>query len=250
MDMQEKSFAAPAPAIPDGDYVVDVTRSELRFRARAFGLVWVRGRMPAVEGAVHVREGVFSGDGVRAAGAWTPVRDREDLSGAGWFPAVRLNYTDQVFARADPARAGLIVVRENADPVEVSWERLRDQVAALAAHLRRWGIRPGDRVGAYLPNVAEALIGLLASAAVGATWSCCAPDYGVDAVVDRLAQIAPRVLLVADGYDYGGRRVDRTGEVAAIVDQLPTVEHVVHVGTSRTPPGAHRWNDVTPGGTS
>ena len=185
--------------------------------------------------------------GVRAAGSWTPVRDREDLSGAGWFPAVRLNYADQVFARADPTRPALLVARENADPVEVSWEHLRDQVAALAAHLRGWGIRPGDRVGAYLPNVTEAVVGLLAAAAVGATWSCCAPDYGVDAVVDRLAQIAPRVLLVADGYDYAGRRVDRTGEVAAILDQLPTVERVVHVGTGRTPPGAHRWDDVTAG---
>jgi acetoacetyl-CoA synthetase len=181
--------------------------------------------------------------GVRARGDWSRVRVDSDLSGAGWFPGLSLNYTDQVFARAADDRPALLIAHEDTAPVEMSWTELRDQVAALAASLRSWGIRPGDRVAAYLPNTAEAVIGLLATAAVGGVWSCCAPDYGTDAVVDRFAQIEPRVLLVTAGYSYGGRRVDRTAEAAAVATRLPSVEQVVQVGG--TPPdGWHRWTDV------
>jgi acetoacetyl-CoA synthetase len=181
--------------------------------------------------------------GVHAGGAWTPVRDRSELSGAGWFPELSVNYTAQVFAGTSPDRPALVIAHENTPPVEMSWAELRDQVAAVAARLRSWGVRPGDRVAAYLPNSAEAVVGLLAAAAVGAVWSCCAPDYGIDAVVDRFAQIEPRVLLVTAGYSYAGRRVDRSDQAAAIAARLPSVTHVVQVGDA-PPEGWLSWADV------
>jgi acetoacetyl-CoA synthetase len=181
--------------------------------------------------------------GVRAGGEWTPVRDRSELSGAGWFPQLSLNYTAQVFAGASPDHPALVIAHEDTSPTEVSWAELRDQVAAVAARLRSWGVRPGDRVAAYLPNSAEAVVGLLAAAAVGAVWSCCAPDYGIDAVVDRFAQIEPRVLLVTAGYSYAGRRVARSDQAAAIAARLPSVTHVVQVGDA-PPEGWLSWADV------
>lgn len=184
---------------------------------------------------------------VRATGNWSPWRDeRTDLSGAGWFPNLQLNYVENIFARAGDGPA-LVVLHEDADPRPVSWADLRAQVAALAARLRAWGVQPGDRVGAFLPNRAEAVVGLLASAAVGAVWACCAPDYGVDAVVDRLDQVAPRVLLVADGYRYGGRWIDRRHAIAEIAGRLPSVEHVLWVGESEPVVPADLWNEVTAG---
>ncbi|SDZ13524.1 acetoacetyl-CoA synthetase [Geodermatophilus africanus] len=181
--------------------------------------------------------------GVRAGGAWTPVRDSSELSGAGWFPELSVNYTAQVFAGASRDRPALVIAHEDTPPVEMPWAELRAQVGAVAARLRSWGVRPGDRVAAYLPNSAEAVVALLATAAVGAVWSCCAPDYGVDAVVDRFAQIEPRVLLVTAGYSYAGRRADRSDQAAAIAARLPSVTHVVQVGDA-PPKGWLSWADV------
>ena len=181
--------------------------------------------------------------GVRAGGAWTPVRDSSELSGAGWFPELSVNYTAQVFAGASPDHPALLIAHEDTSPTEVSWAELREQVGAVAARLRSWGVRPGDRVAAYLPNSAEAVVALLATAAVGAVWSCCAPDYGIDAVVDRFAQIEPRVLLVTAGYSYAGRRADRSDQAAAIAARLPSVTHVVQVGDA-PPKGWLSWADV------
>jgi acetoacetyl-CoA synthetase len=181
--------------------------------------------------------------GVRADGAWTPMRDRSELSGAGWFPQLSLNYTAQVFEAASPDRPALVIAHEDTPPVEMSWAELREQVGAVAARLRSWGVRPGDRVAAYLPNSAEAVVALLATAAVGAVWSCCAPDYGIDAVVDRFAQIEPRVLLVTAGYSYAGRPVERCDQAAAIAARLPSVTHVVQVGDA-PPEGWLNWADV------
>jgi acetoacetyl-CoA synthetase len=189
--------------------------------------------------------------GVSASGRWSPVRERSDLSGAGWFPGISLNYAQQVFARATAERPALIVAHEGSEPEEMPWDQLREQVAALAAQLRHWGVRRGDRVAAYLPNIPEAIVGLLATAALGAVWSCCAPDYGVDAVVDRFAQIDPAVLIVVAGYSFGGRRVERTAESAAIAARLPSVAHVIVVGGTGAEDGvltaAHRWSQIVDG---
>ena len=106
----------------------------------------------------------------------------------------------------------------------MSWRELRAEVAACAAALRSAGIRPGDRVAAYLPNVPEAIVAVLGAAAVGAVWSSCSPDFGVQGVLDRFGQIEPRILIAADRYVYGGKTFDQRAKIADVLKQLPTVE--------------------------
>jgi len=183
--------------------------------------------------------------GVRAPRGETVLADRS-MPGARWFPGTRLNYAEEVLDQATVDRPALLVLSEGGNPQEVSWRELRRDVAALAGQLRRWGVKPGDRVGAYLPNIPQAVVAMLASASIGAVWACCPPDYGTTTVVDRLAQIEPVVLIVADGYRYGGREIPRTAEADAIVAALPSVRHVVavdHLGGASLP-GAIAWSDA------
>ena len=118
----------------------------------------------------------------------------------------------------------------------------QQQEAAFAAALRDFGIRPGDRVAAYLPNGAEAIIAMLGAASVGATWSSCSPDFGVRGVLDRFGQIEPRVLITTEGYDYNGRHHDTRDKAAEIRAALPSVDQWVAV-PMRTPPGLSTASD-------
>ena len=167
---------------------------------------------------------------VSASTPYSTVLSERRMPGAAWFPGARLNWAEHALRAevADDAPA-LIAVDEQGSRREVSWAELRGQVGALAASLRDMGVRPGDRVAAFLPNIPETVVALLATAAVGAVWSCCAPDFGVGAAVDRLGQVEPTVLLLADGYRYGGRTHDRRGTSAELAGALPTVQHVVWV---------------------
>ncbi|KNB49985.1 acetoacetate--CoA ligase [Streptomyces caatingaensis] len=196
----------------------------------------------------------------RALTEWCDVRfstpservlaDRS-MPGAVWFPGATLSYAEHALRAAeDPARAGepaLLHTGENHEPQPVTWAELRSQVGSLAAALRRLGVRPGDRVSGYLPNVPEAVVALLATAAVGAVWTSCAPDFGARSVLDRFQQVEPVVLFAVDGYTYGGRRHERADVVAELRGQLPTVRAVVHVPLLGTPApeGALEWSALT-----
>ncbi len=149
------------------------------------------------------------------------------MPGAEWFPGARLNYSEHVFRNADARYPALIFQSESTDAVEIGWGELRSSVAAVAASLRRMGVGPGDRVVGVLPNICETVIAFLATAAIGAVWSCCSPDFGTRGVIDRFRQIEPRVLLAVDGYTYGGRRFDRTAALNEIIAALPTLTHTV-----------------------
>jgi acetoacetyl-CoA synthetase len=130
----------------------------------------------------------------------------------------------------------------------VSWAELRAQVAALASTLRSAGVQPGDRVAGYLPNTPHAVIALLASASIGAVWACCPPDYGTGAVVDRLRQVEPSVLIAVDGYHYAGKDYDRTDDLRAIIAELPSARQIILVPFSPAThafPGALTWDEVT-----
>ena len=108
-----------------------------------------------------------------------------------------------------PGRTAIVHATESSPLAELSWDELREQTARCAAGLRRLGVGPGDRVAAYMPNVPETVVAFLACASIGAVWSSCAPEFGVPTVVDRFAQIEPKVLLATEGYRYGGKDFDR-----------------------------------------
>jgi acetoacetyl-CoA synthetase len=153
------------------------------------------------------------------------------MPGTQWFAGGHANYVRQVFAHVAPAHAAgmpaLIARNEKGRHTELSWPELRRQVAALALHLKEQGVRPGDRVAAYLPNIPETAIAFLAVVSIGGVWSVCAPDMGTHAVLDRFRQIEPVALIACDGVTYGRRDIDRLGVVAELRAALPTVRHVV-----------------------
>ena len=153
------------------------------------------------------------------------------MPGGEWFTGAQANYAQQVFRHADAAHAAGFpaIISENEKGLhrELSWPELQRQVASLALHLQAQGLQPGDRVAAYLPNIPEAMMAFLAVVSVGGVWSICAPDMGTNAVLDRFAQIEPKVLIACDGVSYGGRDHDRLQVVADMRAALPSVQHLV-----------------------
>jgi acetoacetyl-CoA synthetase len=166
--------------------------------------------------------------GIRGAMGERVVVDPDRMPGATFFPDARLNFAENLLRRRDSANA-IVFNGENRIRRTVSFGELRAEVMRFAAALRHAGIRPGDRVGAYIPNMPEAIIAALGAAAVGAVWSSCSPDFGVQGVLDRFGQIEPRVLITADGYFYGGSTHDSLAKVSQIAASLPTLERIVVV---------------------
>src|ERR671937_2951559 len=157
---------------------------------------------------------------VRASASYQRVLGRPEMPGAQWFPGARLSYAEHYFRGRDD---GAIAIRHASELRELSewtWGELREQAARIASGLRRLGVGPGDRVAAYLPNIPETVAAFLATASVGAVWSSAAPEFGARSVIDRFAQIEPKVLLAIDGYRYGGRDFDCTEKVETIHAEL------------------------------
>ncbi|MCU1350921.1 MAG: acetoacetyl-CoA synthase, partial [Acidimicrobiales bacterium] len=186
----------------------------------------------------------------------TAVLASHDMPGARWFPGATLNYAAHVLAMpgVDPDDVAVWSLSQSRDPVELTLGELRRAVAACQAGLRRCGVKPGDRVAAYLPNIAETMIAMLASASLGAVWASCAPEFGARSVLDRFSQIEPTILFVVDGYFYGDKAVDRAAEVAEIRAGLPSVQHTVLVpyldGEADRVPGAVAWDDLVADGSA
>src|SRR4051794_12102542 len=184
---------------------------------------------------------------VRSSAAHTAVLESRTMPGARWFPGARLNFAEQVLARERPGEVALLYTAEGGPLHELRWNEFAEQIRAVATHLRSIGVRPGDRVVGYLPNVPEAMVAMLAAASVGAVWAGVSPDFGARGAIDRLGQLAPTVLLAADGYRYGGRNFDRRGEVAALVAGLPTLREVVHVPVLGLESDGTSWAEVIGG---
>src|SRR3954470_2873565 len=159
------------------------------------------------------------------------------MPGARWFEGAQVNYAGHALRHVAPSRAAgvaAIVFRNErlqaqGRSEEISWDELADRVAALAARLRSLGVQPGDRVAAYLPNVPQAAIGLLACASIGAVWTLCATDMGLATVRDRFRQVDPKVLIACDGSVYGGKTADRRELVASLLQELPSLQALVLV---------------------
>jgi acetoacetyl-CoA synthetase len=167
--------------------------------------------------------------GIKASKPYERVLGESAMPGAEWFPGAELNYAEHVFRHAPyrQDKPAILHQSEVRSLGEVSWDELQEKTAALAAGLREMGVGRGDRVAAYLPNIPEAVIALLACASIGAVWSSCSPDFGAGSVVDRLEQIEPKVLLAVDGYRYGGKDYDRMDVVAKLQDEIPTLQKTV-----------------------
>jgi acetoacetyl-CoA synthetase len=206
--------------------------------------------------------------GVRASARYERVLGSHAMPGARWFEGAKLNYAENILlcdraagtagAGASPqaamgrslAQTAVIATSELREREDLSWGELRDRVAAVAQALRTLGVCPGDRVAAYMPNIPETLVAFLACASIGAVWSSAAPEFGARSVIDRFAQIEPKVLLAVDGYRHGGRDFDRMEALGAIVAGLPSLEHTVllpYLNEQARPlalPGGLSWSDL------
>ncbi len=153
---------------------------------------------------------------------------RDNIMDAGWFAGSRLNYAAHLL-RYEGARAAIIFCGEDGSRREMSRDELRAAVAGVAAGLRNAGVVKGDRIAGFLPNCPEAIVAMLAAVSIGATWSSCSPDFGVNGVVDRFGQIEPKVLFATDGYYYNGKRIDSQPVVAGIAAAIPAITTTVIV---------------------
>jgi acetoacetyl-CoA synthetase len=184
---------------------------------------------------------------VRASTPPTVVLAERTMPGARWFPGARLNFAEHVLRNERPGEPALLALDETSPVREVEWSEFARSVRVFATHLRERGVRPGDRVVAYLPNVPEAVVAMVACAAVGAVWAASSPDFGARGALDRLGQLEPTVLVAGDGYRYGGRDFDRRAEVAEIVAGLPTLREVVSVPVLGLESTGTPWAEIVGG---
>ena len=163
----------------------------------------------------------------------TAVLAESRMPGARWFPGAQVNYAREVLRHVDAAHAAgmpaIVSDNELGQVREMSWPEMRRQVASVALTLKSLGVKRGDRVAAYMPNVPETMVAFLACSSIGAIWSVCAPDMGMAAVADRFRQIEPKVLIAVDGVHYGGKPLDRSAVLRELRGQLPSVQKLLLV---------------------
>jgi acetoacetyl-CoA synthetase len=190
---------------------------------------------------------------IRASAPPERALGRREMPGADWFPGARLNYAENVLSRASKDREALIHLSERRRPEALGWDELTARVRRFATALRGLGVTQGERVVGCLPNTPDAVVAMLGTTSIGAIWSGCGPDFGARGVLDRFSQLAPKVMVCVDGYQYGGKRFDRRAEMARIAGELPTLEHVVLVANldpdDQRPlrPGGLLWSELMSG---
>jgi acetoacetyl-CoA synthetase len=213
-----RRFAAAAAArygAPSGDYA-DLWQWSVDNPARFWRAMWDYFDVGA------------TGDGLGADDA--AVLADASMPGAQWFPDVELNYVDLVLRHTSHDGAAIVGVDESGARTEISWKELAGQVGAVAAELKRLGVERGDTVAAYLPDVAEAMVAVLATASLGAIWSSCGQDYAPEGAAARLSQLGPKVLFSADGYHFNGRWIDKRAHTAELRTRLGN-PHLIVIGS-------------------
>ncbi|RRW28860.1 acetoacetate--CoA ligase [Ectopseudomonas oleovorans] len=160
------------------------------------------------------------------------LREGPAMPDAQWFPGATLNFAEHLLRRRD-GHPALVAVGEDGSREQLSHAQLAAHVAGLQRALHNAGVGIGDRVAAFMPNTWQTVVGVLATASLGATWSSCSPDFGTQGVIDRFGQIEPKVLIAAAGYRYAGKRIDLTDKLNEILPQLPSLERLVIVPYSR-----------------
>ena len=182
---------------------------------------------------------------VQASRPYERVLGDRSMPGAEWFTGAELSYAEHIFRDKGDDQVAIVGAGEGRQPTEITWGELRAQVAACAEALRGAGVRRGDRVVAYMPNIPETIVAFLGCASLGATWSSCSPDFGARSVVDRFAQIEPTVLFAVDGYRYNGSNHDRRDVIGALQSQMPSLKETVvlpSIGAGEVP-GAIAWEN-------
>jgi acetoacetyl-CoA synthetase len=188
--------------------------------------------------------------GIEGSKPATAVLGKRTMPGAEWFPGAEINYARHMLRHERPDTTAVLHLNERQGLAPISWEELGGKVRIVATQLRKLGVKRGDRVVAYVTNVPEALIAMLATTSLGAIWSSCGPDFGTPGVLDRFSQLEPTVLLHVDGYQYGGKPFDRRGEVEKILARLTSVKHVIQlpyldpVNRRRLTPGTIFWDEL------
>lgn len=167
-------------------------------------------------------------------GSYSQVRSPDQMPHVKWFSGTKINYAEHIFRKANDKYPAFIFGSETSSPKSVSWEDLRQQVGSLQHFLKQQGVVTGNRIAAYMPCISEATVGLLASVSLGAIWSSCSPDFGTQAVVDRFAQIEPKVLIAADQYTYNGKVYNKTEVLRDLIKALPSLECVIVVSSKST----------------
>jgi acetoacetyl-CoA synthetase len=173
----------------------------------------------------------------------TRVAPPDPVLGPNWFVGSRLNFAENLLRYSDD-RGAIVFWNEHGAQRRLTYAELNAEVARIAAGLRAMGVTVGDRVAGFLPNLPETIIAMLATTSIGAIWSSCSPDFGVNGVLDRFGQIQPRVLFCADGYRYGGRDVDCLERVKEIAEKIPEIERVVVVPYLDTSPDVSGIRDA------
>jgi acetoacetyl-CoA synthetase len=175
------------------------------------------------------------------------ILGNRNMPGARWFEGAQINYVENIFRHATAEHPALVFQSETRPLSEMSWAELERQAASVAASLREMGVKRGDRVVAYMPNIPETVVAFLATASVGAVWSSCSPDFGADAVLDRFTQIEPTVLFAVDGYTYAGKPFSRVDTVRELQQGLPTLRHTImipYLETATDLRGTTSWHSV------
>jgi acetoacetyl-CoA synthetase len=178
------------------------------------------------------------------------VLGNHKMPGAQWFPGARLNFAQHVLRNERPGETAQLFVSERAPLAAISWDEFAGTVRVLATQLRRMGVKPGDRVVAYMPNIPQAMMAMLATTSVGAIWASVSPDFGSRGVLDRLAQLSPKAIFCVDGYLYNGKPFNRKNELAGVIQGLDSLEQVIYLPyldpADRTPPSGKGvlWTDL------
>ena len=155
------------------------------------------------------------------------------MPSAHWFPGATLNFAEHLLRRRDEHPA-IVAIGEDGSREQLTYAQLAAHVAGLQRSLQNAGVGVGDRVAAFMPNTWQTLVGMLATASLGATWSSCSPDFGTQGVIDRFGQIEPKVLIACAGYRYAGKNLDLTGKLNEVLSHLPSLERLVVVPYART----------------
>jgi acetoacetyl-CoA synthetase len=176
------------------------------------------------------------------------VDNPKKMPGAKWFQGARLNFAENLLQRRDDHPA-IIFRGENGYTKILSFRELYEESHRVAEGLKRLGVVSGDRIGAFMPNIPETVIAMLAAASLGAIWSSTSPDFGIKGVLDRFSQIEPKIIFAVDGYFYNGKHFDSQEKLRGILGELPTIEHVVMVDFTGKPdlesiPNAISWEDL------